>query len=257
MFSSPMRFSAYRENHMGALEVPAPHRVLFQGTGIRVLYSRGPEGGFFSGWVDAGPLHTAEGYGESYSYGYVLAFEGLPAGDHALTVTNGDGAIWIEAVQVQGVLVEPPPILTPIVPTPSSQAGASEPHTEVNPLVSALEASVPVDDYVVLEAATVADLTDLILYRVNLYPELHHLIRLTSATYTVTEAHSAGTIEYSAMPVLGIVTIVGNYGLDENGNSLTPDQITTWNVIERSPTCLLYTSPSPRDRTRSRMPSSA
>jgi hypothetical protein len=102
--------------------------------------------------------------------------------------------------------------------------------------VSALEASVPVDDYVVLEAATVADLTDLILYRVNLYPELHHLIRLTGATYTVTEAHSAGTIEYSAMPVLGIVTIVGNYGLDENGNSLTPDQITTWNVIERSPT---------------------
>jgi len=127
-------------------------RVPFQGTGIRVLYSRGPEGGFFSGWVDAGPLHTAEGYAESYSYGYVLAFEGLPAGDHALTVTNGDGAIWIEAIEVQGVLVEPPPMLTPIVPTPSSQAGASEPHTEVNPLVSALEASAPVDDYVVLEA---------------------------------------------------------------------------------------------------------
>jgi len=98
-------------------------RVLFQGTGIRVLYSRGPEGGFFSGWVDAGPLQTAEGYGESYSYGYVLAFEGLPAGDHALTVTNGDGAIWIEAVQVQGVLVDPfTPTSTPtltLTPTPT------------------------------------------------------------------------------------------------------------------------------------------
>ena len=28
-------------------------------------------------------------------------------------------------------------------------------------------------------------------------------------------------------------------------------------LTEQNPTCLLYTSPSPRDRTRSRMPSSA
>ena len=32
----------------------------------------------------------------------------------------------------------------------------------------------------------------------------------------------------------------------------------TWRIVEQSHyTCLLYTSPSPRDRTRSRMPSSA
>ena len=30
-----------------------------------------------------------------------------------------------------------------------------------------------------------------------------------------------------------------------------------WFLWDRSPSCLLYTSPSPRDRTRSRMPSSA
>ena len=30
-----------------------------------------------------------------------------------------------------------------------------------------------------------------------------------------------------------------------------------WNEVTLSPVCLLYTSPSPRDRTRSRMPSSA
>ena len=30
-----------------------------------------------------------------------------------------------------------------------------------------------------------------------------------------------------------------------------------WQIQQRSQTCLLYTSPSPRDRTRSRMPSSA
>ncbi len=49
----------------------------------------------------------------------MLAFEGLPAGDHALTVTNGDGAIWIEAVQVQGTLLSPAaPMLTP-TPAPA------------------------------------------------------------------------------------------------------------------------------------------
>ena len=31
----------------------------------------------------------------------------------------------------------------------------------------------------------------------------------------------------------------------------------TWYATEYNPDCLLYTSPSPRDRTRSRMPSSA
>ena len=42
--------------------------------------------------------------------------------------------------------------------------------------------------------------------------------------------------------------------LDEKGRAIgiriKPTEITPW-------TCLLYTSPSPRDRTRSRMPSSA
>ena len=31
----------------------------------------------------------------------------------------------------------------------------------------------------------------------------------------------------------------------------------TFNIVKEYETCLLYTSPSPRDRTRSRMPSSA
>ena len=34
-------------------------------------------------------------------------------------------------------------------------------------------------------------------------------------------------------------------------------RIDTERTVERQPFCLLYTSPSPRDRTRSRMPSSA
>ena len=37
---------------------------------------------------------------------------------------------------------------------------------------------------------------------------------------------------------------------EENGKNILPD-------IAQAVNCLLYTSPSPRDRTRSRMPSSA
>ena len=40
-------------------------------------------------------------------------------------------------------------------------------------------------------------------------------------------------------------------------NQDSSNQFAHQNKIENSYTCLLYTSPSPRDRTRSRMPSSA
>ena len=43
---------------------------------------------------------------------------------------------------------------------------------------------------------------------------------------------------------------------DDNISRLQ-DFLTLWKQIELSWRCLLYTSPSPRDRTRSRMPSSA
>ena len=50
----------------------------------------------------------------------------------------------------------------------------------------------------------------------------------------------------------GIIGAATAYFLSKEGRKVK--------VIERDPTyktCLLYTSPSPRDRTRSRMPSSA
>ena len=47
-------------------------------------------------------------------------------------------------------------------------------------------------------------------------------------------------------PKRGIVKGPGSYSYAEN-----------WKNIDWKNTCLLYTSPSPRDRTRSRMPSSA
>ena len=92
-----------------------------EGTGIRVLHSKGPDGGAFSAWVDANPVQTVDGYAESYSYGHVVTFEGLPEGQHTLTITNGDGAIWIEAVQVHNgrlsILGTPTFTMTPS-PTP-------------------------------------------------------------------------------------------------------------------------------------------
>ena len=45
--------------------------------------------------------------------------------------------------------------------------------------------------------------------------------------------------------------------LNEYGNRIVADAVAKWIAEEQVFGCLLYTSPSPRDRTRSRMPSSA
>ena len=44
---------------------------------------------------------------------------------------------------------------------------------------------------------------------------------------------------------------------DHVDNSAFTNRMARWNLETALSTCLLYTSPSPRDRTRSRMPSSA
>ena len=47
---------------------------------------------------------------------------------------------------------------------------------------------------------------------------------------------------------------------DQEGKTIAPTRQDMWNILSYwigSKNCLLYTSPSPRDRTRSRMPSSA
>ena len=55
----------------------------------------------------------------------------------------------------------------------------------------------------------------------------------------------------------GTSTVVGTVTVDAAGNyTFSPDVLFTGEA-EFTYTCLLYTSPSPRDRTRSRMPSSA
>ena len=45
-----------------------------------------------------------------------------------------------------------------------------------------------------------------------------------------------------------VLCIMDGWGIDKDSD---------FNAVTLAKTCLLYTSPSPRDRTRSRMPSSA
>ena len=61
-----------------------------------------------------------------------------------------------------------------------------------------------------------------------------------------------------------VVTVIGGNDLahEAMANNVTAGEITEGNIVDTVEdalyySCLLYTSPSPRDRTRSRMPSSA
>ena len=59
--------------------------------------------------------------------------------------------------------------------------------------------------------------------------------------------------------VLATITIVSYTGITQRAiiSSLQSDLTNNSNQLKMFQICLLYTSPSPRDRTRSRMPSSA
>ena len=54
--------------------------------------------------------------------------------------------------------------------------------------------------------------------------------------------------KFFAIGAIAVIAIVGVFVFEHATSAQRPD---------RTQTCLLYTSPSPRDRTRSRMPSSA
>ena len=82
------------------------------------------------------------------------------------------------------------------------------------------------------------------------------------------EQFIGGQVEHSAVLLAGLVRQgAGDVGLPGSGGSLQDDVLAFEQVgADSQPSdqfavdaaaCLLYTSPSPRDRTRSRMPSSA
>ena len=74
----------------------------------------------------------------------------------------------------------------------------------------------------------------------GLDPEKHHIIEIGSL---ITDVN------------LNIVEEGPNIAISQQQDVL--DLMDEWNVNQHSKTCLLYTSPSPRDREKSRMPSSA
>ena len=59
------------------------------------------------------------------------------------------------------------------------------------------------------------------------------------------------------IPVLSIMDMGIIRGIDINDKKVNVQITPTYTGCPAMDTCLLYTSPSPRDRTRSRMPSSA
>ncbi len=215
----------------GSASPGAVVRVHFMGTGIRLLYASSPDGRTFTAQVDDGPIQTVDSYDDSQTYNHLLAFEGLTADYHVLTLTNGDGAIWVEAFEIQGYVLNSPLQLSPILPTPTTLISPLA-QADLSPALPAAPLAAVVEDYVVLDASTTTELVDHILNTVNVNPDIPYVVRLTSDTYTIVEEAR----DYSGLPVSGQVTIVGRNGLDAAGNSLTPDQITTWNTIERSTT---------------------
>ena len=77
------------------------------------------------------------------------------------------------------------------------------------------------------------------------YMESHEWVRQEDDIATI------GITDYAQSEIQDIVYVE----LPEIGTQITHK--TGFGVIESVKACLLYTSPSPRDRTRSRMPSSA
>ena len=111
----------------GSADPDAALALRFQGTGVMVVYSTGPEGQTFTVAVDGSAPQTVNGYDTQYSYGHQVLLDGLNPGEHELRVTNRGGAIWIEGIQIQGELLPPdelelacvvpvPPTVEPVVP---------------------------------------------------------------------------------------------------------------------------------------------
>ena len=62
---------------------------------------------------------------------------------------------------------------------------------------------------------------------------------------------------FSLDPIVGMTALLGIYGSSMYGGAIPAILINTPGTAVNALTCLLYTSPSPRDKRQSRMPSSA
>ena len=83
---------------------------------------------------------------------------------------------------------------------------------------------------------------------------------LVGSREVIDQAHRWRKTFGGGMRQAGVIAAAGLYALENNRNRLTEDHVRAHDLalgLQEVGGCLLYTSPSPRDRTRSRMPSSA
>ncbi|WP_162909884.1 hypothetical protein [Aggregatilinea lenta] len=188
--------------------------VTFEGTAVRLFYSVGPEGQTISSQLDDGSVTTVYSYGDSYSYGNVLPYVDLTPGRHVLTVTNGQGTIWIEAVQVKGALLSANATASPQVTSETTLEAATATPTPTGPeevgafqpqAASALQALADVT----VSADNVADL----IYEIaHANCANHTIIELVEdGTYSLTSVNNTSSYGANGLPIIQCtITINGN-----------------------------------------------
>ena len=112
-----------------------------------------------------------------------------------------------------------------------------------------------INRYVATHAAGVVIAVKKLSEIVPLYKDASSDLLLPSTQFDMYSAENAGLIKFD-FPIKGFekLTIDFSFVFSFNNNA---DWIWILDPLDGTKDCLLYTSPSPRDRTRSRMPSSA
>jgi len=77
-------------------------RYQFSGTGIAVLFWKGPDGGNLSAYIDDKFVSRAESLSEQKEEAEFAVAEGLPDGQHTLTLMSKEGHVAIEGVRILG-----------------------------------------------------------------------------------------------------------------------------------------------------------
>ena len=99
---------------------------------------------------------------------------------------------------------------------------------------------------------------------VNIEPKAKHIKQITFDIITTTFNEEDSIVDFLNSVFHQTIQANSLIICDAGSSDKTVDLINTWSKekdievkVVKSSNCLLYTSPSPRDRTRSRMPSSA
>lgn len=197
--------------------------VTFEGTAVRLFYSVGPEGQTISSQLDDGSVTTVYSYGDSYSYGNVLPYVDLTPGRHVLTVTNGQGTIWIEAVQVKGALLSANATASPQVTSePTLEAAAATPTPTGPEEVGAFQPQAASALQALADVTVSADnVADLIYEIAHANCANHTIIELVEdGTYSLTSVNNTSSYGANGLPIIQCaITINGNGSIIQRSTS--------------------------------------